>query len=230
MKHLLFLGSVDKSDFVMYLCKMLTAAGSKVLLNDATKNHWSTFYLSSMDNDLMEFEGFDVYRNEKSFAHLVSGQVATGYDFIVTDTDREDHVTFEQFRLADKRFLVTTYERSVLMMNQQIIKRIYSTVEKPNQLEVERIILSAVESNSIDEEYMNLLFEDILIIWPDESIEIPVDEVDHAIKVENQHNHRLLLKRLSRRYRSALTGICQEVTETDRRTMKTVWKTALRRA
>lgn len=228
MKHLLFIGAVDKSDFVMYLCKMLAAAGHKVLLNDGTRNHWSQYYLSSRGSDLMEFEGFDVYRNNKTYSELVTG-LAAGYDLIVTDTDQECHVTFRDFQLADKRYLVTTYERSVLDLNKQILQSVYSTAEKTKQVELERIILAAVESESIDEQYVNMLFEEYLIIWPDDSIQLPLDEVDHTIKIENQHNNRLLLKGLSRRYRSALQGICQEVTESDLRTTKTIWKRAQRR-
>lgn len=226
MKHLMFIGATDKSDFILYLCKLLAAAGKKVLLNDVTIDQWASYYLGAWEDPIVEFEGFDILHNEEKVSLQ---KFINEYDIIITDTDHEDYVTFDDFKAADKRYVVTTYEKSIMDKNQQILEKIYSTVEIANQLEIDRIILSSVEC-SVDEEYMNLLYEDKLIIWPEESINIPVDEVNFRIKVDNQHNHRLSMKGISRQLKRALIQVCKDTLECDQKAVKVIWKSAMRRS
>ncbi|WP_128896793.1 hypothetical protein [Longirhabdus pacifica] len=230
MKHVIFLGSTDKSHFMMYVCKLLRCAGKKVLLNDATFSQSAKYYLGSFEQGLTEFEGFDVVIHDKAFAELQSGSNLNEYDFVITNTDQKHHMTWNQWSKAHKRYIVTSYERSSLLRDVELLAVMNESANQESSpaVDTERIILSAVECG-IDDAYLNHLYDGLHITMPSSSTEIAMDEMDYIINIENQYNNQLMLKRLSRDYKSALKHTCQQILDCDRKQMKVIWKTALRR-
>ncbi|AGA60027.1 hypothetical protein Theco_4025 (plasmid) [Thermobacillus composti KWC4] len=232
MKFVIFIGAADKTDMILYTAKVLSNIGKKVLLVDGTKAQLYEYAINPIVGEKTEFEGFDVAFRLKNLSAVDelkhNKEVGEEYDLALVDTDIPGFLTFEQFKNADLRYVVTSYERSCLVKTREVMDGIYSTTESPGQLEVERIILNSVEC-SIDDEYLNMQLTEHLVVWPDESYHLPVDEVDLAIKINNQHNGKINLKGLSRTYRSLITDICQRIVECDRRTVRKAIRKAKRR-
>lgn len=63
MKTVGFIGGYDKIDFLLYVSRILTLAGKKILLVDATeiqKTKYVVPTISPTRSYVTEFEGFDV--------------------------------------------------------------------------------------------------------------------------------------------------------------------------
>jgi len=234
MKKILFIGAADKSDLLLSICKVLASSGSRVLLVDGTVGKKLRYSINHFKDDqaVIEFEGFDV---SLSFGNIseVEGYLNEQdqneqYDTLIVDTDANDFLTYADYKNANMRIIVTSYEKYCMDQNEVIISSIYSTDDKPGQVEVDRIIVNSVECG-IDEDYLNMQLANYYIIWPEESFYLPFDEVNYAIKIRNQHNKRINFKRVSRAYLSVIGEISQKILDCDKKTVKTAIKLAQRR-
>lgn len=234
MKKVLFIGAADKSDIILSICKVLASTGNRVMLVDGTIGKKLRYSINHFNENqrVIEFEGFDVSMNFESFSeieeYLKEAEHSGLYDTLIVDTDANNFLTYEDYKNANMRFIVSSYERFCVDHNEAIISSIYSTDDKPGQVEVERIIVNSVECG-IDEDYLNMQLANYYIIWPEESYFLPFDEVNYAIKIKNQHNKRVNLKKLSRTYRSVIGSIVQKLLDCDNKTAKTAFKLAQRR-
>ena len=235
MKQIAFVGAADKTDLLLYIGKLMSSTGIKVLLVDGTKDKKMRYSIAPIEKDISitEFQGMEVttsvpnYSELDSFLAIADGQ-GDLYDYVLIDTDSPDFFSYQEFKDVNHRFFVTTYERACIFQTEEIIAGIMATEEKPGYIEVDRIIIGSVEC-IIDEDYLNHQLNNHPIAWPQESYHLHLDEVDYAIKINNQHNHRVSLKGLSRNYLSLLKVVCKQVMECDDRTFKAALKEAQRK-
>jgi len=232
MKTILLLGAVDKSDLALYLSKTLSAAGKRVLLVDGTQERDLKYSVNFIDNGeicLTEYEGFDLLLNETSLKEVHEGiDQLNLYDFLLADIDDPAFLAFEDFENADSRIVVTSFESKSIEKSKKFFTDLYSKAVSPGHIEVERIISGSVECG-IDEEYIDMQLANFHIIWPEASYHLPLDEVDYAIKIKNQHNKRLNFKGISRSYRQLLSSLLENLIECDKRFAKSAVKLAQRR-
>lgn len=232
MKCIQMLGTIDKSDLILYISKVLAEVGKKVLLVDGTLDKKLQYSIHiEGEQKITEFEGFDIslsFTSYESIVDYVNHMKNDKYDILLVDTDDPSFINHEQYLLAHKRYFVTNYDRLCIEGNLRLMSGINSTEEKPSYVEVERIILNSVECG-IDENYLNMQFANHNILWPEESFFLPIDEVDYALKIGNQHNKRISLRRLSRPYRALLEGVIQQILDCDTRYARTAVKQAQRR-
>ncbi|MDH6675744.1 hypothetical protein M2277_006465 [Paenibacillus sp. LBL] len=234
MNTILLIGAVDKSDLGLYLSKLFASDGNKVLLVDGSLEKNLKNYINFMDGEdlVSEFEGFEVSRKFSNYSQLLEfiepSTDGNKYDVVLIDTDDPNFISFDQYRESSMRIIVSTYEKSCMEKNKILLESIYSTGENPGHVEVERVILGSVDC-SVDEEYLNLPLSDLFIIWPEHSLHIQIDEVDYSLKIDNQHNNRLRMKRLSKSYINVLTNIFEKIMVCDHRIARKIVKQALKK-
>ncbi|GKS12956.1 hypothetical protein YDYSY3_39560 [Paenibacillus chitinolyticus] len=232
MKIVQMIGAVEKTDLTLYLSKVLRAADQKVLLVDGTLRKDLQYAINNfgVEQSFIEFEGFDITFHYQDFTGVLAelDDLNKQYDILIVDSDDPAFFTYEQYKSADMRVIVTTLERSSVERTNEIITRIYSSGENTGHVEVERIIIGSVDCG-IDEQYLNMQLSQYFIIWPEESYHLPVDEVNYAIKIENQHNKRINMKKISKSYKQLLEILMEQILECDTKTAKTAVKVAQRR-
>ena len=95
MKKIGFIGAYDKIDLVIYVAKVLTALGKKVLVVDATINQKARYIIPVINPSksyVTEYEEIDIAVGFKDLGDIkdylgVSDNQEMEYDFMFVDTD-----------------------------------------------------------------------------------------------------------------------------------------------
>ncbi|MBL0385846.1 hypothetical protein JJB07_04210 [Tumebacillus sp. ITR2] len=211
MKKMLFAGACDKSDLLLYIGKVLALADQKVLIVDATREHLYQYSVPNIDREyhVTEFEGFDVANGFTSYESLQTYMDAEqekldAYDCLLIDTDRPDAVA--TWGEIEHYALVTTYEKRTVRANQDLIEGIFSARRDESEVLFQKVILREVDCQ-INEEYVESTISEYPIQWSDPSYPVFFDDVDFAVKIENQFNERLAMKRLSKPFKQGIQDL-----------------------
>ena len=118
MRTIGFIGGYDKTDFVIYIAKLLTLANQKVLVVDQTKNQKARYIVPTMTptvSYMTTYEDFDVaigFSSLKEIAQYAgkTDETTLDYDIILVDTDQAE--TLETMKLQDdyKNYFVTSFD------------------------------------------------------------------------------------------------------------------------
>jgi hypothetical protein len=211
MNKALFLGDLNKSDLLVYIAKVLTAAGKKVLLVDATteQKYFLSFPVADPEETITEFNGFDVARSCRTFKDLQDmfkdrNEQLDAYDFLLIDSNDPDNVT--AWGEISQHLLVTNFERYTIDQNVELLER-YLALRSGNSVLFGLIIYPYVDFE-LDEDFLKSTLSHLPIAWYEDTFLFPLDEVDYEVRVMNQHENRMRIRRLSRRFRRALTLVC----------------------
>lgn len=232
MKRILFAGACDKSDVLLAVCKLLAHADLKVLLVDATREQHCSYAVQSIDPSypITEYEGFDVARSLLSSDQLTAffaeaQEDLNKYDCLLIDTDLPE--TIGSWQDVNGRVLTTNLERSTLLKNQELLRELFAAHEEAGQVRMFKLILQAVDCG-IDETYIESTLAEHPILWTEPSYAIYLDDVDYALKIQNQFSGRLHVKALSSGYKETVREVAQLVSGLDEKTLKAAWKQAER--
>jgi hypothetical protein len=233
MKRILFAGACDKSDLLLYVGKVLAAADQKVLIVDATvaQHHAETVPQIDENYRISEFQGFDVASGFFSYEQLQDyfaeeQEKLEGYDCLIIDTDCPD--TVGVWEAVNVHLLATTQEKRCLQRNEVLVRQLFAAREDQSPLSWFKLILRAVDC-SIDEEYIESTLQRHPIQWMEPSFAIYWDEVDYAVKIENQYNSRLQLRTLSKDYKETIQELAHLVSGLPVSDIKSAMKQAERR-
>ncbi|MED4400326.1 hypothetical protein [Metabacillus fastidiosus] len=210
MKKILFLGSKNKSDLVMYIALILKKNGYKTVIADATqKKTYLRSYTRYADQDTLynffnvEIAPVNSLQNLKSLMKS-SGEDLNKYDFMLVDIDHvHDQYDWEDFEAS---YYVADYEKVTLLDDTKLMKDILANNDKG-------IIFNQVVyevSSNIDSDYLDYLFNH-KIKWSS-TYKLPFDEMDVANKVDMQYNMKPTFKRLSKEFRNTLSSIITVLT------------------
>lgn len=233
MKKMLFAGACDKSDLMLYIGKVLALADQKILIVDATQEQLYRYSVPTIDRDyqVTEFEGFDVasgfYSYEDLQAYMEEHQESfERYDSLLVDTDRPDAcATWGEIQ---HHALVTTYDKRTILRNQELIDAIFAPrTDTESEVLFQKVILREVECQ-IDEEYVESTISEYPIRWSEPSFPVFWDDVDFAVKVENQFNERLVMKRLSKPFKQAIYDLALLISGLSEQDLKRAQKQAER--
>ena len=118
MKKIGFIGAYDKTDLVIYIAKILTVLGQKVLIIDATTTQKSRYVVPVINPTTMyvtEYEDIDIavgFSNTEDIKRYlgIADDSNLEYDFILVDTD--DYKGFGEYNLAEaqKNYFVTSFD------------------------------------------------------------------------------------------------------------------------
>lgn len=212
MKQVLYFGSKNKSDTLLYLGAMLTNMGKKVLIVDMTANqiYKHSFSLNSNLN-LLDFDGVDILLNIENRAKIDSellkhGEAIEKYDIVMYDVDTIKVLEANLWSEIDSQYFVGDFDLMHQKMDAAMIDylaKIYSnrfhrlTFETRYQVSLDSI--EAYISAEVQWVSMNYLFES--------------DEAQDGNRIRMQHERVINIKGLSRQHKKMLTELISHMYE-----------------
>ncbi|MDK8181833.1 hypothetical protein [Paenibacillus sp. UMB4589-SE434] len=227
MKIVQFIGASDKTDFLLYICKLIASNGHKVLLVDATLLQDYEFAFPRVEGDLQvhEYDDFDVIHGCGSAAdvqnYFMQKEADFNYEYMIIDSNNSLHVDGWE---ADRLILYNTMENIHNIRNLGILDQYFSKYVKDELVLVSKIMNGVV--CSINEEYIDSLYDGYPIQWDEPTHYLIPDERDYAIKIDNQYRSVIQLKGLTRTYRKALIGVLKMILELPDKEVHRIWKKA----
>ncbi|CAM2783559.1 hypothetical protein PASE110613_00655 [Paenibacillus sediminis] len=219
MKRWLFAGICDKSDFILYVSKILASAGHKVLVVDATARQKYIYSIGSVDSymSITQFSGFDVAISFQSNTHLeqyLSEEEAgiEQYDYVLYDIDIVSFCSEVCWQEAEGRIWLTTFERYCVEKSaawfEQLLSEYSGLQSLSPALKFNQVYLNTVDWH-FEETYIHSFVEHLPFEWDTdaEQVVIPWDEMNYAIKLENEYNRTLRMKQLSHSYLRGLSAL-----------------------
>lgn len=233
MKKIGFIGAFDKTDFVLYLGKILVELGHRVLFIDATITQKARYIVPNIQKAkayITEFEGIDVAVGMKSYDEIkmflgIQPNSEIPYDIVLIDTNSAGGVLSYRINECERIYFATS-------MDMYSIRRgIESLSVLKTQLEVTKILFS---KRALKEEvdYINYLANGSNITWAknesgkEEIIYLPFEIGDESVLFINQRVSKIKLRGLSVQYKEGLIYTANQITDTDdyRELMKVIKK------
>jgi len=210
MKRVGFIGAYNKLDMVVYVAKILTLCGKKVLVVDSTISQVARYTIPAINpatTYVTEFEGVDVAVGFNSFEQIRQYLQADGelpYDVALIDIENPYNIPGFELDETQRNYYVTGFDLFSLKRGIQII----SLIQKPLKLTK---ILYSQDILKEENEYLDYLALGYKIEWTDERIYFPIENGDLAVIAENQRVNRIKFKKLSTQYKDGLFMIACEV-------------------
>lgn len=220
MKTISFIGAYDKTDLLLYIAKIFTTMGKKVLIIDTTilqKAKYIVPVLSPARAYVTSFEDIDIavglysYSSIKSYLGLPEHAILS-YDYIFIDTDSAEGMRNFSVSETNKKYFVTGFDAYSLKKGLEILAEIGET------LELKKILFSKNLSYE-EEEYFNYLALGAKVKWDDETIYFPFEQGDQGVIIENQMVQKIKFKKLTELYKESLLYIANELIEDKSETM-----------
>lgn len=212
MKNICFIGAFDKLDLLLYLAKIITGLGKKVLIIDATQLQKARYIVPTINptkSYITRFEnidiaiGFDSYEEIERYIGFIEDQKMK-YDYALVNVDDEEK--FENFNNQDtlKNYFVTSFELYSIRKGLETIRKI----DKP--IKITKILFSR-EINENDNYYLDYLSLGYKIIWDENKINFPYETEDIEAMIENQKNFKINTKWLTQTYKESLEYLLMDM-------------------
>lgn len=213
MRKIGFIGAYDKTDFILYIAKIIAEMGQKVLFVDATITQKARYIVPNIQTSksyITEFEGIDVAVGFKSFEDIKTflGVAPTNelqYDVILIDTNSAGGVLSYRINECEKIYFATSMDMFSLR------KGIESLSVIKAQVEVTKILFSR-KATPEENDYINYLASGSNIIWNKEIIYLPFELGDQTIIYKNQRVSKIRLKGLTVQYKEGLIYTVNQIT------------------
>ena len=212
MKKIGFIGAYDKTDLIIYVAKILTTLGKKMLVIDATTNQKARYIVPVINpttSYITEYEeidiavGFSDFEEIKKYLGLSEGQELE-YDIALIDTDNIEG--FKKFGLkeAQKNYFVTSFD------NYSLKKGLETLIGLDEVISLTKILF-AKEVLKEEDDYLNFLSLGYKVIWNEYRIYFPIENGDLSVIYENQRVAKIKFKKLSVQYKDSLAYIAEEI-------------------
>lgn len=209
MKKIGFIGAFEKTDLIVYVSKILTEIGKRVLVIDTTVLEKAKYIVPAITPTkfyVTEYEKIDIaigFRDLESIEKYLGG-IESNYDIVLIDIDSPE--MFDSFNMitSDKLYFVTAFDNYSLKRGIEIIGNMRPRL-KMTKILFERDIIQENEA------YLNLLSITFPIDWERDSLYFPYDQGDLTAIIENQRVSKIKFKNLSEQYRDSLSMLAQEI-------------------
>lgn len=224
MEKIGFVGAYDKTDFIVYIAKILAVLGKKVIVVDSTLTQKAKYVVPAINPTrtyVTRYENFDVAVGFESFEdisdYLGVDQVENLYDMALVDADSSK--AFNNFELKDakRNYFVTSFDLYSLKKGLEVLSGLQEKVK------MKKVLFS---NNTTPEEnkYLNFLALDYKIAWDEDIIYFPLDKGDISTIIENQRTERVKFRNLTDGYINGFTILAQEITGVSLNDLKKVYK------
>lgn len=214
MKKIGFIGAYDKTDFILYIAKILSILGKSVLVIDTTISQKAKYVVPVINPTktyLTEYEtidvavGFKKAQEMREYLGLQEGEELQ-YDYALIDIDSPE--TFEDFNMSEatRNFFVTSFDLYSLKRGLEILSGL------KEKIKMQKVLFSK-NMLKADDEYLNFLSLNYKVEWEKEKIYFPFDQGDQSIIIENQRAAKIKLKNLSTTYKDGLLSIIIHISE-----------------
>lgn len=214
MNRIGFIGAYDKIDLIIYIAKLISELGKKVLIIDATKLQKAKYIVPAIapaKSYVTNFEnidvavGFEDYNSIKDYLGIPLNAVLE-YDYILLDIDSEETLESLDIKTATKNYFITGFDLYSLKRGLEI----FSNISEPMAL---KKVLFSNEVTKADEDYINYISLGYKVIWDNEEIYFPLESGDQTTIIENQRIAKVKLKKLTKAYKDSLLYITDEILE-----------------
>lgn len=237
MQRWLFAGVSDKRELILYICRLLAAAGHRVLLIDGTAGRKYQYLARNSTGDLplIEFCGFDisaglpeVVGEAETFKGQPEAEQHSGYDYVLYDFEPELPVRAWLWPQIDRFIWVTTFDHYEVERSAAWFRQLLQADPELGEISIEPVLVRTVESY-LTADYMMSIVEDLPIHWEAEVTCIPWNEIDAAVHFENGHEHTLAIHKVTRSYKRALVSLLVQLAGWTRGEAKRALRSAQRR-
>lgn len=233
MKKIGFIGAYDKSNFIIYVAKILQSLDKRVLVLDTTdlqKIRYIVPAINPTKSYITNFEdidfgvGFDSWEEVEKYlgvrfftneeneiveenAKVKIQENGTNYDYVLIDVDNSKKIESFGIEKADKNYFVTSFDMFSLKKGIRAFDGLSSTMNLTR-------VLFAYENTKEDEEYLNFISLEYKINWNEYIIYFQILGANNRVFEENQRIQKIKYRRLSPNYRDSLTYIVQDIDRT----------------
>ncbi len=210
MKKVAFIGCYDKADMIIYISKILTNMGKKVLVIDSTvlqKTRYIVPTMKAFKQYITTFENVDIaigFENIGQIKVYLGNMEKLDYDYVLIDIDSYRGYYYFQIKTEDKKYFVTSFDIYNLRRGLQVFRKLEEAVEVTKLLFTKEML--AEEDN-----YLNYLSKGLKIKWNTNILYFPFEIGDQTAIFSNQRSGRIQLKGLSSQYIDNIAFIAEEI-------------------
>lgn len=212
MRKIGFIGAYDKTDFILYVAKILVEMGQKVLLVDGTITQKARYIVPTIEPSrtyITEFEGIDVAVGLKSLEDIklylsISETNELPYDIVLIDTDTTNGVINYKIENCERVYFITSFDMYSIRRGIESISGLQTPINATK-------VLFSRDASKEENEYLNYLSSKSNIIWDDEIIYLPFELGDQTVIYKNQRVSKIKLKGLTNQYKEGLLYITNQI-------------------
>ena len=207
-----FIGSYDKTDFMLYVAKALKLFGHSVLIIDTTvlqKSRYIVPALAPAQQYITTFEDIDVAAGFQTMQQLQEYLVKTDskdakYDYILVDVDSARGYVGFGIEKAEKQYFMTTMDTFCLRRGLMAFSHVQ------NVAHVTRLLFSK-EMLTDEITYIEHLSKQLKVKWNNEFLYFPFENGDQSVIYSNQKSSRIRIKGVSTQYLDGLKYVVEDI-------------------
>ena len=210
MKKTAFMGGYDKSDLILYIAKILTVSGKKILFLDTTLMQKTRYIVPTMtpaQKYVTTYDGIDIaigFDNMQDLKEYFSIEEDFKYDYILADIDSPDAYVNFGFNQMDLHYLVTSFDVYSLQKGISVLK----AFKVPTQVTK---VLFTRDPESEEKEYIDFVSMSYKVRWNEDVLYFPFETSDlYAIYV-NQRFSKVRFDNLSMEYMDCLAFMAEQI-------------------
>lgn len=214
MKKIGFIGAYDKTDFILYVAKILVEMGQKVLIVDGTLTQKAKYIVPVIrpsKSYVTEFEGIDIAVGFENFDSIkqylaIPKMIELNYDIALVDFDTAEGIRNYEIDVFDKNYFVTSFDLYSIKKGLESISGLISPIRATK-------VLFSREASKEEDDYLNFLSLGSKIIWEEERIYLPFEVGDQTVIYNNQRVSKIKFKKLSAQYKEGLMYVASKILE-----------------
>ena len=237
MKCIGFVGSVDKTELVMYVAKMLATMGKRTIYIDATSHQKARYIIPTIggmedenqyvvQHDGVEFAiGFTNMLELKKY-FLSKGEDFTEFEYVIVDTDTNEMCEEYDLKSANNLFFVSSYDKYHIRKGVALLQYMCAMKRKADpdaQLPLTKLLYYS-DINTADSLFIDNLTENLPLLWVHNTVNYPYDQGDLSINIQNQYSNKIDVRYLSNTYKDAIITTVGIITGDEKNMLKKVMK------
>ncbi len=212
-----FVGAYDKTDVILYIAKIISLIGKKVLVIDSTVNQKAKYVVPVINptkSYITNFEGMDIavgFNNLQQIQeYLGTEDKKIDYDIILIDIDSTESIEIYDMKEANKNYFVTSFDLYSFKKGIEIIDLLNETIK------LKKVLFSKYATEEEDD-YLNFLSLGHKVIWESERIYFPLELGDQSTIIENQMLSKIKIRKLTNQYKKSLLYMAEEIVKPEER-------------
>lgn len=212
MEKIAFIGSYDKSDFIIYIAKILSNIGKKVLVVDSTALQKTRYIVPTMQATkqyITTYENVDIAIGFENFNQIkeykaLENEAELEYDYTLLDIDSYRGYYYFEVKTEDKKYFVTSFDIYNLKRGLQVFRKLEAPVQVTK-------VLFTKDMLSVEDQYLNYLSRNLRIRWNNDILFFPFESGDQSAIFSNQRAGRIGIRGLSNQYIDGIAFIAEEI-------------------
>lgn len=214
MKQVGFVGAFDKTDLIIYIAKILTVLGKRVLIADTTITQKAKYVVPALNPTLSyitEFEEIDIavgFKNVEAIANYTNRSIETlEYDYLLLDIDSAESAMNSRIDRSVQNFFVTSFDTYDIRRGVEILGQFQTPIKMTK-------VLFSKEVSKEDDEYLNYLSLGAKVMWEDDRIYFPLEMGDKTAIINNQKVAKVRFENLTSMYKDGMEFIIAKIDHT----------------